>query len=134
MNKAPAPPLRPLQRSEAFGYALINQFATPGLGSWMGRHRVAAVGQLVLALLGFFMIVGWMFANMWLGLSLAGVDVKAPAFMLNHPYALGIGGAIVFGIAWLWSLVTSLQMIFQAKPANPPPPMPPALPPTAPPA
>jgi hypothetical protein len=127
------PPNRPLRRSEAVGYALINQFATPGLGSWMGRRRVAGAGQLALALLGFFMLVGWIFAKFWLlPLRDAGVDIKAPALMLDNPNALGIPGAIAFGIAWLWALVTSFLMIVQAKRdgSNPPPmPSPPPVPP-----
>jgi len=98
----------------------------------MGRRRVAGAGQLALASLGFFLVVAWSFGRLWAGLQEAGVDVRAPRFVLTHPNALGWGGAAVFGVAWLWALVTSLTMIVRANPDGAPPPpvsSPPPIPP-----
>ena len=59
MRASLAPPREPLSRSAARNAALLNQFGTPGLGSVVAGHRVAGLGQLLLALAGFVMFVGW---------------------------------------------------------------------------
>ena len=52
---------RPLSRARAWTCLLTNLFATPGLGSLMARRVFAGTGQLLLALAGFVLIVGWIF-------------------------------------------------------------------------
>ena len=52
---------RPLSRARVWTCILTNQLATPGLGSLMARRVLAGTGQLLLALAGFVLIVGWMF-------------------------------------------------------------------------
>jgi hypothetical protein len=85
--------------------------ATPGLGSIIGRRFVAGVGQLILAVAGFVMIVGWM----------AGYFCDQYRLMADLPPAkgsygwLGEWGLALFGAAWLWSLFTSLSLLRQAK-------------------
>ena len=44
------PPPAPLSRSAARNAALLNQCATPGLGSLMAGRRLAGIGQLLLAI------------------------------------------------------------------------------------
>lgn len=129
MKSSSTNPSRPVRRSEAIGYALINQFATPGLGSWLGRRRTAAVGQLTLAILGFLIVVSWFLLQMVAALRLAGVSVTMPAFLLDHVREIAITGWTLFGLAWLWALITSILMIAGAwSETVPPSPAPPALP------
>src|SRR6267142_5883224 len=47
------------KRSTATTCLILNQFATPGLGSLMARRWFAGTGQLVLAVAGFCLLVGW---------------------------------------------------------------------------
>ena len=94
----------------------INQGATPGLGSFVAGHRVVGVFQMGLAVSGFIVIMAWFwefFRGAWEGLQ-AGDSVSWPP-----PQGL-ILGLVLFGAAWLWSLVTSLQIIRDLRKTTPP--------------
>jgi hypothetical protein len=102
---------RPLSRTRAWTCVLTNLAATPGLGSLMGRRIFAGIGQLILALVGFFLILGWMFKLFYrlFQEQLGGtVPQNSSGWMLKW-------GLIVFGMSWLWSLVTSVSLLWQAK-------------------
>jgi len=102
---------RPLSRARAVTCVLVNQCATPGLGSLMARRMIAGTGQLLLALAGFFLIVGWMFELFRrLMLQQLGEPVSPDASGW-----MGKWGLALFGAAWLWSLVTSINLWRQAK-------------------
>lgn len=89
---------------------IVNQFATPGLGSLMAGRYIAGGGQLLLALAGFVLVTGWFVMNL-INLYAQIEDGPPP-----KPYAwLGQWGALVFAAAWLWSLVTSLGLLRQAR-------------------
>jgi hypothetical protein len=113
---------RPLNRSEAWKCAWINQLATPGFGSLFARRFVAGCGQLLLALAGFGLFTAWFIQTMrtYYGL-MFGNDVPANT---GSPY--GKWGVVLFGAAWLWSLVTSFQIIC-AAPKDIVPPLPPKI-------
>jgi hypothetical protein len=103
----------PLSRTTARNCLLINQLATPGLGSLMAGRRVAGLGQLLLAVAGFAMVIGWF------ALTLANVYNQAINDAEPKPAGwLGGAGALVFGVAWLWALVTSLQILRSARSAE----------------
>jgi len=94
----------------------INQGATPGLGSFVAGHRVVGVFQMGLAVSGFIVILTWFWElvrGAWEGLQ-AGDSVSWPP-----PQGL-ILGLVLFGAAWLWSLVTSLQIIRDLRKITPP--------------
>ncbi len=105
------PPPKPLTRARAWTCVLVNQLATPGLGSLWGGRRLAGTGQLTLALIGFALIVVWMYEFIFWPL-LAELEETAPTpaagWMLEW-------GAICFGAAWLWSLFTSISLLRQAR-------------------
>jgi hypothetical protein len=105
---------RPLSRAKARNLFVINQFATPGLGSLMGGRRVAGIGQLLLALVGFVFVCLWF--------------VKTTIHLYNQMIVgaptpssgwFGKAGALAFALAWLWALVTSIQMLRAAEPDEP---------------
>jgi hypothetical protein len=110
---------RPLSRTTARNCVLINQLATPGLGSLMAGRWVAGIGQLLLAVAGFALVVGWfvrVLTNVYNQIA-SETEPKSAAW-------LGEAGALIFGLAWLWALVTSIQLLRSAKetePANTPP-------------
>jgi hypothetical protein len=91
----------------------------------MARRFIAGTGQLLLALAGFALIVGWMFE----------VFHRVCLQQLGGPVSpdssgwMGKWGLICFGASWLWSLVTSLSLLRQVKADEPvePRPIPPRM-------
>lgn len=104
-------PRAPLSRSAARNAALLNQCATPGLGSLMAGRRLAGLGQLLLGVAGFLMVVAWfvLLALQMYNELINGAEPKSVA-------RLGITGAVIFLAAWVWSLVTSLSLLREARP------------------
>ena len=104
-------PPRPLTRDRLLVCILINQLATPGLGSLIARRIVAGTGQLLLALTGFGLIVTWMvrfFYAMMLQQMGKPVPPGPPDWMWDR-------GLAVFGLSWLWALVTSFGLWRQMR-------------------
>ena len=100
----------PLTPSRAKGCLAANLFLTPGLGSLLARRFVAGAGQLGVFLVGFVLFVVWFVDEMrqFYGLM----------FSDNEPHPrhwLGIAGVGICAFAWLWSLVTSLSLMREAK-------------------
>lgn len=115
-------PVTPRRRSQAWTCVIINQLATPGLGSLIARHFVAGTGQLILAFTGFFLFLGWWVQKMRvLYGQMFGTDLPADAGT-----QLGKWGIIIFAMAWVWSLVTSIQ-ILQNLPKDSIPHLPPKI-------
>ena len=115
----PRPPRKPLNRSAARNFALLNQLGTPGLGSLLAGRRVAGLGQLLLALAGFAMVVGWfvVVAINFYNQMVSDVEPKSAA-------RLGAAGALTFGAAWLWALFTSMRILGsvpESEPSSVPP-------------
>jgi hypothetical protein len=109
--------------TQARNAALINQFATPGLGSLLAGRKLAGAGQLLLAVAGFGLMLMWFVRLMRDYYGLISDAAAAPQL---HWGGLISGGAL-FLVAWLWSLVTSLQLL-RAVPKNVPSGLPPRLP------
>ncbi|MGN6552304.1 MAG: hypothetical protein ACTHLW_01020 [Verrucomicrobiota bacterium] len=112
---------KPLTSTTARNCFIVNQFATPGLGSVMGGRFVAGVGQILLAIVGFLLVIAWF------------------ALTINESYKLmdsvgepksytwlGIIGGIAFSASWLWALVSSIQLFREARrnETGAPPPIP----------
>ena len=101
---------RPLNRTAARNCALINQLATPGLGSLMAGRYVAGTGQILVALLGFGLVVAWFVALM--AQMYQEMDNNMPPKSVAW---LGELGGLIFVAAWLWSLITSLSLLREAR-------------------
>lgn len=101
---------KPLSRTKARNCVLINQLATPGLGSCMAGRWVAGIGQLLLAVAGFVLIIGWfgLVATNTYNLVVSDAEPKPAAW-------LGEAGGLTFLVSWLWALVTSFQILHTAK-------------------
>lgn len=99
-----------LSSAKARNAALLNQFATPGLGSLMAGRWLAGAGQLLLALAGFVLIMAWFIEEMHQFYGQINGDV--PVQPIGN---LLMWGAILFALAWIWSLVTSLSLLRQAS-------------------
>jgi 4a-hydroxytetrahydrobiopterin dehydratase len=104
-----SPKGRPLSRATAKNATLLNLLATPGLGSILGRRWIAGGGQLILAVVGFVLIMAWFVKEMTQYYGQITGDVK--------PYPIGWileAGVIVSVVAWAWSAVTSLSLLREA--------------------
>ncbi|HUA38234.1 MAG TPA: hypothetical protein VMA35_07510 [Candidatus Sulfopaludibacter sp.] len=128
----PRPKRKAVSRTAARNAALVNQFATPGLGSLMAGRWMAGTGQLLLAVAGFVLVVRWFFETM----------IQLYDQIDGNPASYPVGrtgeiGAALFIIAWFWALITSLSLTLRSKPEEPPLPQtgssPPANPPAVPP-
>jgi len=108
----PKPPERgPLSRARVVSCVLVNQCATPGLGSLAARRVVAGTGQLLLALAGFILMVGWMY-ELFRHMILQQLGGFVPPWTYGW---MGKWGLILFGAGWLWSLFTSISLLRQAR-------------------
>jgi hypothetical protein len=90
---------------------LINLAATPGLGSVMARRFFAGTGQLLLAVAGFVLIVGWMFKMFS---QIIRQELDEPV-LSNVPDWMWRWGLVFFLAGWLWSLVTSISLLRQVQ-------------------
>ena len=99
-------------RAKARNAALLNQLATPGLGSVIAGRWIAGIGQLLLAFAGFGLVMLW-FAQMMMryyGQIFGDSTEHNPVVLTN----LGLGAAL-FALAWCWSLVTSFSLLRAAS-------------------
>lgn len=102
---------KPLSTQRAWSCVLMNQAATPGLGSIMGRRWLAGSLQLALALIGFALLCVWI-GKYCYNLILKQLDQPVTGSPGNW---LGEWGLILFGASWLWSWVTSISLIREAR-------------------
>jgi hypothetical protein len=122
---SPRRPSRPLSRSAARNFALLNQLATPGLGSLLAGRRLAGAGQLFLAVAGFGLVLAWFVAVLLQVYN----DIEGQPQTKSMAW-LGETGAITFAAAWVWALFTSLSLLRETRDngneSNLPPHLPPA--------
>jgi|SRR5450759_3570925 hypothetical protein len=104
-------PSNPLSETRVWTCILTNLCATPGLGSIMARRVIAGCGQLVLAVAGFLLITGWMCILFYRQFNEA---MEKPVTVNPRDWMWQIG-VILFGAAWLWSLVTSISLLLEVK-------------------
>jgi len=102
---------KPVSRAKAKNAALLNQLATPGLGSLLCGCWIAGSGQLVLSVAGFVLVLVWFFKEMipYYGMMFSDQPPHLPSLKM-----LADGG-ILFGIAWLWSGLTSFTLLREAS-------------------
>jgi 4a-hydroxytetrahydrobiopterin dehydratase len=98
-------------RTQARNAALMNQFATPGLGSLLAGRWVAGSGQLFVFLAGFMVYCTWAWQNLSRYYSLMFSDAPPASLGWNRLAWIGVALCVV---AWCWSLVTSLSLIREA--------------------
>ena len=99
-----------ISRVKARNCALLNQLATPGLGSLLGGRIVAGGGQLALAIIGFGLLLVWFFQVMSGFYGMITDQQAEPQF---HG-AWGLAGAVIFVASWCWSGVTSISLMREA--------------------
>lgn len=119
-------PRRPLNRSEALGCLSAN-LALPGSGSLVAGRRSGYV-QLILTAIGFAItcltgvrFVVWYLSN-WTAINQPPVDDPLGGMLaLWNAIRWPLVGVTFFGIAMLWSLATSLEVLRGATKDGTPP-------------
>lgn len=106
----PSSATKKTSRLKARNAALLNQLATPGLGSLFAGRVVAGLGQLVMSVAGFVLIMIWFVQLMIQYYGQISGDVTV------HPVGkYGLLGTVLFVLAWGWSLVTSFSLLRAAS-------------------
>jgi 4a-hydroxytetrahydrobiopterin dehydratase len=100
-----------VSRTKAKNATFLNLLATPGLGSLLCGRWFAGTGQILLSVAGFALVLFWFFKEMipYYGMMFSDAPPKLTGLKM-----LAEGG-ILFGIAWLWSAVTSLSLMREAS-------------------
>ena len=83
----------------------------------MARRYLAGAGQLLLALIGFCLVIAWFVARMLQLFRQINGDENPKSVAW-----LGEAGALFFVAAWVWALFTSFSLLREAE-ANEPPPL-----------
>jgi hypothetical protein len=88
----------------------MNLLVLPGLGSFLVRRRIAGAAQAMLAAVGAGMSLWWLvlLARQWAEDGYFPIDG-------GDSFRLGITGALLFAVAWLWSLATSVSVLRAVK-------------------
>ena len=101
---------QPSDRPRATICVVLNLLVLPGFGTIMARRR-SGWGQAILAVIGFGLNVAW---AMWF-FSVLFHSGQLPEDLTAH-LGLALSGLALFLIAWLWTLVSSLQILRAARP------------------
>ena len=112
--KPSSPGRKPVSRAKAKNAAMLNLLATPGLGSLLCGRWIAGGGQLVLAAAGFTLVLVWFLKEMipYYGLMFGDEPPHLPGLKMFGE------GAGLFAASWLWSAVTSLDLLREASAAS----------------
>lgn len=115
-NSSPTspPPRLETARRGRWGYLVANLAALPGLGSLAAGYRVGWA-QVTLASIGFILTVWW--AMGWI---LEWIRAGQMPLQLDRRFAIGLTGAALFMVAWLWSLRTGLAILRGSHESRPP--------------
>jgi len=100
------------KHTKARNATLLNLLGTPGFGSLLAGKVVAGLGQLFIFLAGFTLFCIWAVVNM-INYSHLAFDEAPPE--PNRWGGRAVVGLGLCGVAWVWSLFTSLQLIKAAR-------------------
>lgn len=117
-------PQKPATQTRALYCFVINQLATPGLGSLMGGRPLVGGLQMSLAVLGCLLMLVWFFVTMKAYYATLVGDTGQPG-----DTRFLIAGAVFFGISWVWSLWTSISLLREVQAQPPAAPVPVPVPP-----
>ena len=119
----PHNPLRPPKLSKAQPSATTNRTAAwgcavgnlvlPGLGTFVARHRLAGALQLAISQAGFLLMLLWSisYALRWMRQGSLPED-------LGPNFRLGALGVVLFLLAWIWSVASSVAILHDSRKTN----------------
>ncbi len=97
---------------------LMNQLATPGLGSLMAGRWFAGSGQLILGVAGCVYFLMWVIPMMFAYYGQIDSAITGRPAPEMPPAWRGWVGGMLLVIAWLWSGITSLGLMRSASQTN----------------
>jgi 4a-hydroxytetrahydrobiopterin dehydratase len=100
-----------LSRKRIVSCVMMNLVATPGLGSFLAHRRVAGIGQILLSIVGFLLLLDWFYQLVvvqYFGQIMGEVKIQPVGY-------IGLIGGGVFVASWLWSLATSISLLQEAS-------------------
>jgi hypothetical protein len=98
-----------ISRNAAWG-CVVSNLVLPGLGTFLAHRRVAGVLQLVVSQAGFALSLLWaiLFVPDWVR------QGSFPGDVTPH-LALGLIGAAMFLLAWIWSVASSVGILYTSR-------------------
>jgi hypothetical protein len=102
--------LDPAPARQSAWACLLSNLVLPGLGTFVAHRRVAGILQLVVSQTGFALGLLWaiLFVRDWVRLGQMPVEVTPDLL-------LGLIGAALFLLAWIWSLASSLEILLNSR-------------------
>ena len=102
-------PERGPARQAAWACVLSN-LVLPGLGTYVAHRRLAGILQLVISQAGFVLCLIWaiLFAREW-------VHQGQMPEEITPSLALGLTGATLFMLGWIWSLISSVVILISSR-------------------
>ena len=99
-----------IDRAAAWGCVLGN-LVLPGLGTFVARRRVSGILQLIVSQTGFVFMLLWAmsFVRDWIRLGSLPEDI-------TPQLKFGLIGCALFLLAWIWSLASSVDILWQSRP------------------
>jgi 4a-hydroxytetrahydrobiopterin dehydratase len=97
----------PLSRKRIITCVLLNLLATPGWGTLIARRWISGAGQILLSVVGFILILVWFYKLVvvqYYGQINGGVQIEPVG-------SIGLSGGGLFALGWMWSLITSLDLL-----------------------
>lgn len=101
-------PKHPLTRTRIWLCILVNLLATPGLGSIMARRYISGACQLVMALAGSVLVVVWIAVLFYQAFQMDSAEHASIHWLWQW-------GLILLAASWVWSLFTSILLLFQKR-------------------
>jgi hypothetical protein len=100
---------QPLTRTKATICVALNLLVLPGLGTLITGRR-SGWPQMMLSVVGFGLNCAW---AVWFFAVLLRSE-QLPEDLTAHIW-VALSGVVIFLVAWLWALVSSLQILREAR-------------------
>ena len=95
----------------------INLLAWPGIGTYVGGHKVSGAIQAAMALIGGVLSLALIVVLFRFAMKLDSTHFDTESFMEANGTLLGLGGGGLglLAISWVWAAVSSFQIATRLK-------------------
>jgi hypothetical protein len=88
----------------------VSNLVLPGLGTFVARRRLAGVLQLVISQIGFVLMLLWAISY-----ALSWIRQGSPLEDTGPNFRWGVLGMMLFLLAWIWSLASSIAIVHDSR-------------------